>query len=97
MWFLASEFGNENPSSGSGSKIRVKAVAIYKGKAISPQYPMMYVGAEKVQDDGNPFAGKTATHTSELADQFADSAKLEKAIRKNIKALGFELPARGTK
>ena len=35
-----------------------------------------------------------ATLTSELADQFAESGKLEKAIRKNMKALGFELKAK---
>ena len=39
-----------------------------------------------------PFAEKMTTLTSELADQFAESTKLEKAIRKNMKSLGFELP-----
>ena len=38
-----------------------------------------------------------ATLTTELADQFAESAKLEKAIRKNMKSLGFELPVGGKK
>ncbi len=55
--------------------------------------PGRYVGAEEVEDDGIPFAEKMSTLTSELADQFAESAKLEKAIRKNMKALGFDLPA----
>ena len=59
--------------------------------------PGRYVGAEEVEDDGIPFAEKMATLTSELADQFAESAKLEKAIRKNMKALGFELPKAGAK
>ena len=54
--------------------------------------PGRYVGAEEVEDDGIPFADKMASLTSELADQFAESAKLEKAIRKNMKSLGFELP-----
>ncbi len=57
--------------------------------------PGRYVGAEEVEDDGVPFAEKMATLTSELADQFAESAKLENAIRKNMKALGFELPVGG--
>ena len=48
--------------------------------------------AEEVEFDGIPFADKMATLTSELADQFAESAKLEKAIRRNMKSLGFELP-----
>ncbi|TWU02868.1 class I SAM-dependent DNA methyltransferase [Stieleria varia] len=57
--------------------------------------PGRYVGAEDVVHDGVPFAEKMATLTRELADQFAESAKLEKAIRKNMKTLGFELPAGG--
>ena len=59
--------------------------------------PGRYVGAEEVEDDGISFAEKMVTLTSELADHFAASGKLEKAIRENMKALGFELPARGTK
>ena len=59
--------------------------------------PGRYVGAEEVEDDGVPFAEKMTTLTGELADQFAESAKLDKAIRKNMKALGFELPKAGAK
>ena len=59
--------------------------------------PGRYVGAEEVEDDGIPFTEKMATLTTELADQFAESAKLEKAIRKNMKSLGFELPVGGKK
>ena len=59
--------------------------------------PGRYVGAEEVEDDGVPFADKMATLTTELADQFAESAKLEKAIRKNMKSLGFELAVGGKK
>jgi len=54
--------------------------------------PGRYVGAEEVEDDGVPFEEKMATLTAELAEQFAESAKLEKAIRQNMKALGFDLP-----
>ena len=59
--------------------------------------PGRYVGAEEVEDDGIPFADKMAMLTSELADQFAESTKLQKAIRKNMKSLGFELPKAGAK
>lgn len=59
--------------------------------------PGRYVGAEEVEDDGVPFAEKMTTLTNELADQFAESAKLEKAIRKNMKSLGFELAVGGKK
>ena len=57
--------------------------------------PGRYVGAEEVEDDGIPFGDKMATLTTELADQFAESAKLEKAIRENMQALGFKLPVGG--
>ena len=59
--------------------------------------PGRYVGAEEVEDEGVPFAEKMATLTAELADQFAESAQLEKAIRKNMKSLGFELSVGGEK
>jgi type I restriction-modification system DNA methylase subunit len=59
--------------------------------------PDCHVGAEEVEDYGVPFAEKLATLTSELADQFAETAKLEKAIRQSMKSLGFELPVGGKK
>jgi type I restriction enzyme M protein len=54
--------------------------------------PGRYVGAEEAQDDGEPFEEKMKRLTGKLEEQFAESAKLEKAIRKNLAAL--ELPAR---
>ena len=59
--------------------------------------PGRYVGAEEVEDDGIPFADKMAMLAGELADQFAESARLEKNIRTNMKALGFELPKASVK
>jgi type I restriction enzyme M protein len=56
--------------------------------------PGRYVGAEEVEDDGEPFADKMKRLTATLAEQFAESARLEKAIRHNLKWLGFELDAR---
>ena len=50
------------------------------------------MSSRRLEDDGIPFEKKMVTLTSELADQYTESAKLEKAIRKNMKALGFELP-----
>lgn len=59
--------------------------------------PGRYVGVEGVEDDGVPFEEKIATLTNEPAVQFAGSARREKAIRRNMKALGFELPVGGRK
>jgi type I restriction enzyme M protein len=51
--------------------------------------PGRYVGAEDVVDDGEPFAEKMAGLTAKLEEQFAESARLEQAIRANLKGLGF--------
>jgi type I restriction enzyme M protein len=51
--------------------------------------PGRYVGAEEVEDDGEPFDEKMSRLVTELESQFAESAKLEKAIRINLKGLGF--------
>jgi len=49
--------------------------------------PGRYVGAEAVEDDGEPFAEKLPRLIGELEAQFAESAKLEKCIRQNLKSL----------
>ncbi|OOE45307.1 type I restriction-modification system subunit M [Salinivibrio kushneri] len=53
--------------------------------------PGRYVGAADVEDDGIPFAEKMATLTEKLSEQFAESAKLEAEIKKNLAGLGYEL------
>jgi type I restriction enzyme M protein len=53
--------------------------------------PGRYVGAEVVEDDGEPFDQKMTRLTPQLENQFAESAKLEKEIRKNLKGLGFDV------
>ncbi len=51
--------------------------------------PGRYVGAEEVEDDDEPFGEKMERLTTKLAEQFAESRKLERAISKNLKSLGF--------
>jgi len=51
--------------------------------------PGRYVGAEEVEDDAEPFAEKMQRLVFELNSQFAESTKLEAAIRENLKGLGF--------
>ena len=51
--------------------------------------PGRYVGAEELEDDDEPFAEKMARLAAKLDEQFKESASLEKAIRKNLKGLGF--------
>jgi type I restriction enzyme M protein len=57
--------------------------------------PGRYVGAEEVEDDGEPFEEKMARLVAELNGQFGESAKLEQAIRQNLKGLGYELTQQG--
>ncbi len=51
--------------------------------------PGRYVGAEEVVDDDEPFAEKMTRLVAQLDEQFAEGAKLEKAIRKNLRGLGY--------
>ena len=51
--------------------------------------PGRYVGAEEVEDDGDPFEEKMPRLVAELHAQFAESAKLEEAIRANLNGLGY--------
>ena len=53
--------------------------------------PGRYVGAEAVEEDGEPFEEKMGRLVSELNAQFAESAKLEAAIRANLRGLGYEI------
>ena len=50
--------------------------------------PGRYVGAEEVEDDGDPFEEKMPRLVAELHAQFAESAKLEQAIKANLRGLG---------
>lgn len=62
--------------------------------------PGRYVGAEEVEDDGEPLEEKMPRlifeleaqfkESAKLEAQFAESAKLEQAICANLKGLGYE-------
>jgi type I restriction enzyme M protein len=51
--------------------------------------PGRYVGAEEVEDDGEPFEEKMPRLVAELHAQFAEAAKLEQAIQANLRGLGY--------
>jgi type I restriction enzyme M protein len=51
--------------------------------------PGRYVGAEEVEDDDEPFDEKMKRLSATLYEQFAESRKLEKAIRSNLEGLGY--------
>ncbi len=51
--------------------------------------PGRYVGVEPVEDDGEPFQEKMARLVATLQEQFAEAARLEEAIRENLRRLGY--------
>lgn len=57
--------------------------------------PGRYVGAEALEDEGEPFGEKMTRLVAELNGQFAESAKLEKMIRQNLKGLGYDPAQKG--
>ena len=51
--------------------------------------PGRYVGAEEVEEDDEPFEEKMARLVGVLEGQFEEGKRLEKAIRKNLRGLGY--------
>ena len=53
--------------------------------------PGRYVGAAEQEADSEPFAEKMTRLTGQLKSQFAEGARLEKEIQKNLAGLGYEI------
>ena len=51
--------------------------------------PGRYVGAEEVEDDGEPFEEKMARLTADLREQTAQARDLDKLIWANLEGMGF--------
>jgi Type I restriction-modification system methyltransferase subunit len=51
--------------------------------------PGRYVGAEEVEDDGEPFDEKMPRLVAELQAQFAESVRLEEVIKANLEGFGY--------
>ena len=51
--------------------------------------PGRYVGAEEVEDDGEPFEEKMKRLVAELHTQFDESEKLNDMIKANLRGLGY--------
>jgi len=99
MWFYhldqaGKEWGPFSPGQCTGLLIPGFCFSATTAKIASHGYvltPGRYVGAEEVEDDGEPFEEKMPRLVAELNGQFLESAKLELAIRDNLKGLGYEL------
>jgi type I restriction enzyme M protein len=53
--------------------------------------PGRYVGAEEVEDDGEPFEERMARLTAELSAQMAEAADLDDQIRTALGELGYAI------
>jgi len=53
--------------------------------------PGRYVGAEDVEDDGEPFEEKMKRLSRKLGEQFKESERLEREIQKNLSGFGMEI------
>src|SRR5699024_9819614 len=53
--------------------------------------PGRYVGLEEEEDDGEPFDEKMERLTTELAEQFKESKRLEDQIREILGGIGYEV------
>jgi type I restriction enzyme M protein len=51
--------------------------------------PGRYVGAEQVEDGGEPFEEKMRRLAAQLEEQFSEAARLERLIKENLRALGY--------
>jgi type I restriction enzyme M protein len=51
--------------------------------------PGRYVGAAEVEEDDEPFDERMKRLTTQLEEQFVEGVRLEKAIRENLKGLGY--------
>jgi type I restriction enzyme M protein len=51
--------------------------------------PGRYVGAEELEDDGEPFEEKMSRLAKDLEAEFAEGTRLEAEIRKNLEGLGY--------
>lgn len=51
--------------------------------------PGRYVGAEAIEDDGEPFAEKMQRLNTELQECFAESLKLQQEIQRNMEGLDY--------
>ena len=53
--------------------------------------PGRYVGAEDVEDDGEPFEEKMERLTAQLSEQMVESKKLDKQITKGLASIGWSV------
>ncbi|MEB3169033.1 MAG: N-6 DNA methylase [Synechococcaceae cyanobacterium] len=97
LWFLAKISGTDHRWRNATGMSDYKDVPGFCKSASTAEIaahghvltPGRYVGAQQVEDEGELFVEKMPRLVAELEAQFAESARLEAAIRANLKNLGF--------
>ncbi|HET7259176.1 MAG TPA: class I SAM-dependent DNA methyltransferase [Candidatus Acidoferrum sp.] len=84
-WRGEKDAGKYSDIPGFCKSASMEEVAAY-GNTLTPG---RYVGAEEAEDEDMPFEEKIKLLTGELESQFAKSAGLEKAIRKNLRSIAY--------
>ncbi|MFO0905803.1 MAG: hypothetical protein U0939_22535 [Pirellulales bacterium] len=83
LWATADKYADIAGFCKSASRVEIES----HGHVLTPG---RYVGAEETEDgDDMPFEERIEQLTAKLKGQFAESAKLEKAVLKNLTSLGF--------
>lgn len=81
---------SKQASNGNGANLGFEEKLWAAADKLRVLTPGRYVGAEETEDDDDmPFDARMDQLIAKLKGQFAESAKLEKAILKNLAGLGF--------
>jgi type I restriction enzyme M protein len=51
--------------------------------------PGRYVGAQEIEDEGEPFESKMTRLAAQLAEQFAEASRLQREIERHMRRLGY--------
>ena len=96
LWFLARDKSGKSPSPSMGEGYAdipgfCKSATLEEirkhGHVLTPG---RYVGAEAQEDDGEPFAEKMRRLSTQLREQQTEAWRLDEAISKNLKELGYD-------
>jgi len=82
-WRGEKEAGEYNDVPGFCKSAKLEEIAEH-GHVLTPG---RYVGAEDIEDDGEPFEEKINRLATKLDEQFEEAARLEKTIKSNITVL----------
>jgi type I restriction enzyme M protein len=84
-WRCLKDTGSHQDAAGFVKVASISEIAV-RGHVLFPGH---YVGAEEVEDDGEPFELKIDRHLKALQAQFREAQSLELALKQNLKGFGY--------